>query len=576
MSRLLAGRRPTFKGSRIALQLGKRAGLMLALVGIVIGLPVLGRAADTMTAKERAKMTSPQAINAVANTVINGTNPSPLKTIYVGEDMSYQAYHRSIPGFGQFYPSGAASPADFGVFARFKGVLYAPNFGLHGGTATSGIGTNTPWTTITLSGLTGTGAAGNPFTVTSSGRAASAGLRLDLKTTYFNADEFFRHDMTFTNTGAGPDTFDVFLASDIYLAGSDNGIPQKTGTSVGGKDCGAGTYHVQHVPITAPSFYTARGFGTVWSEIGAGDLDNIVDTPCEDNGAGLEWKRQILQPGGSVTLQALTCFGTCAVATAKVGVNKDLKNTTGQIANDIEILLQGWYPTLLGHYDGYPANHFATFSVTQDPGGNTRLHWSNPNSPVQPGAIAHVGFLVPGPSVKIMGVFWTRDGVVTGCARQVNTNTHPFGGSTGQVLYENSCTSCESTSLYAGNLRVEWHAVEVPLDSLNATSVRTPIRTDIISSPPVLLAPNNQATVSLPSPTSNAAFAVISHQVSASSSLSGPDVTTDFIEVQVDAAPVITTPPGLPLTSAPSALLVLLGLALVTALALHRRRRQSA
>jgi hypothetical protein len=38
-----------------------------------------------------------------------------------------------------------------------------------------------------------------------------------------------------------------------------------------------------------------------------------------------------------------------------VGINKDLRNTTGRPANDIEILVQGSQPVIF-HYDGYPAH----------------------------------------------------------------------------------------------------------------------------------------------------------------------------------------------------------------------------
>lgn len=224
---------------------------------------------------------------------------------------------------------------------------------------------------------------------------------------------------------------------------------------------------------------------------------------------------------------------------ARVGVNKDLKNNTGQIANDIEILLESAYAAAdIQHYDGAGGYQFTSFTVTADPGGNTRLHWQFPPTDVAVGDIAHVGFQVPGSIAKILGVFWTRDGVVTGCARQCRTGTHQLGTPGGQVVYKNSCTACESAPLYVGDLTVEWHAGEVPLADLVANVARTPLRTDVVSHAPLLIAPGDSATVAIPEAPAGATHAVIVHRVSADPSLSGPDVTTDFLEFGIPQSDV--------------------------------------
>ncbi|NOT35432.1 MAG: hypothetical protein HOP12_14905 [Candidatus Eisenbacteria bacterium] len=219
-----------------------------------------------------------------------------------------------------------------------------------------------------------------------------------------------------------------------------------------------------------------------------------------------------------------------------VGVNKDFVNTTGQNANDIEILLSGTR-TILRHYDGYPANSFATFEVTYEAPGNTRLHWSNPNNPVLPGQVAHVGFVIPGLQANVIkGVFWTLDGVVTGCARQVNTPHAAWDINPGNlVTYANNCLACESVSLYVGHATVRWYSSHVPLDSLNANLLAstTPLRTDVIPNAPVLLAPGDSASVSIPAAPSNARFAVLSLKVGTSPSLMTGNETTDFIETRL-------------------------------------------
>jgi len=219
-----------------------------------------------------------------------------------------------------------------------------------------------------------------------------------------------------------------------------------------------------------------------------------------------------------------------------VGVNKDLQNNTGQIADDIEILLAGSYPNV-NHYDGYPANLFASFNASPASGGNTLLKWSNPNNAVQPGQTAHVGFNVPGSSVTILGIDWTRNGQTIGCAHQVSTNTHLWGSAGSQVIYANNTLACRSVPRYVGGLIVEWHAQHVPLADLNPRTRRKPLRTDVVRQPPIRLAPGATARVNVPAAPPNATFGVVVLKVGSRPTLSGPDVTTDFLEFPVQRKP---------------------------------------
>jgi hypothetical protein len=230
-------------------------------------------------------------------------------TINVGSDASFQVYTTLVPGAGQFFPSGNTQTADMGVFARMAGVLYAPAFSTHpGGTATGSIGVNTPWTPVSISPVTGTGTAADPFTVVVVADAAATGLRMTMTVTYVNGENFFRKNIVFTSATA--QTFDVFLGGDIYLANSDSGIPFFSSGAVGGQDCGnPPTYTILFIPVTAANRYSARGYSTVWSEIGAGLLSNVIKTGCQDNGAALQWQNRALAAGGSVAIQAATSFG---------------------------------------------------------------------------------------------------------------------------------------------------------------------------------------------------------------------------------------------------------------------------
>ncbi|HEX3529497.1 MAG TPA: hypothetical protein VH988_20755, partial [Thermoanaerobaculia bacterium] len=177
-----------------------------------------------------------------------------------------------------------------------------------------------------------------------------------------------------------------------------------------------------------------------------------------------------------------------------VGTNKDLRNATRQAADGIEILLKGVYRHLV-HYDGYPANHFASYTESAAPGGNTRLSWSSPNNVVQPGQIAHVGFNAPGTSATILGVFWRHGKTRTGCAPQVSTNTHAWGSPGSQVIFTNNGLECRSVPRYVGGLKIEWYAAAVPLADLNARAPRKPLRVDAIGRVPILLKPGAEVKI---------------------------------------------------------------------------------
>jgi hypothetical protein len=239
---------------------------------------------------------------------------------------------------------------------------------------------------------------------------------------------------------------------------------------------------------------------------------------------GVSTGAQPLFSGIALDLPDTTC--------STVGVNKDLQNNTGQVANNIEILLEGSY-TNVNHYDGYPANSFSSFTESPAAGGNTLLTWSNPNNDVQPGQIAHVGFNVPGSSVNILSVSWTHDETTIGCVSQVSTNTHAWGSPGSQVIYSNNCLGCKSVPRFVGALKIEWYEREIPLADLNARVRRKPIRTDIIRGVPIRLEPEGTARVNIPQAPPNALFGVVTHKVSMNPSLSGPDVTTDFLEFPV-------------------------------------------
>lgn len=269
-------------------------------------------------------------------------------------------------------------------------------------------------------------------------------------------------------------------------------------------------------------------------------------TPCMDSGAHWMWYNSDpvncpnafkttpgCPPGGDH--REYLIFRIQQEATSvEVGVNKDLRNHLDEAINDVEFLLEGAYPTVLYHYDGGNPYHFQNFAVTQETGPSqqprTRLRWSNPTNPIPPGAIFHVGFTVPGSSVELKGVFYTFDGNVVGCGRQVASGTHLLGQPGGQVYFQNTCDACEAISLEVGDLAVEWYAQEVPLDQLNATAVRHPLRTDRIPVPAAPLAPGETRFVEVPEAPPEGNWAVVTHSVSSRFETSGTDTTIDFLQ----------------------------------------------
>lgn len=243
-------------------------------------------------------------------TTINGT---PL-IINVGEDQSFQVFNTEISAgtLGQIYPQ-SADLADMGWFIDTGGALTAPAFGEHPGTATGSIGANTTYAYRAVSAVTGNGSAATPFSVTVTGETQQ--FNVTQVVTYVNGENFFRKSLTLANVTGSAVSARVFLGSDIYLANSDSGAPfrEPNSGSPGGRTCAGVTpeYTILHIPQggVAPNGFSADGYNSIWTQIGAAALNNTVNpSACTDNGAALQWDVTV-PAGGSVTVQAATSFG---------------------------------------------------------------------------------------------------------------------------------------------------------------------------------------------------------------------------------------------------------------------------
>lgn len=249
------------------------------------------------------------AAGAYAQPSLVTINSSPLQ-INVAGDASFQIFNRIVPGFGQIFPTGNQY-GDFGVFAEIDGVLYAPNFATHGGTATGSLGQYTPWQQIALTNVTGDGSASNPFTVGISLAAPGTDVRLSVVVTHVRGNNFFRLRTQFFSTQ--PHELNAFVGADIFLAGSDNGIfvsvPELG--AVGGRNCdpAEGAYNILLIPITPASRFTTGFFSQVWREIGERELSNSGgESSCIDNGAAVQWN-DVMRDSTSVELNMAVSFG---------------------------------------------------------------------------------------------------------------------------------------------------------------------------------------------------------------------------------------------------------------------------
>ena len=204
------------------------------------------------------------------------------------------------PGTGQFYPPDCAAgqTADSGVFVSSGGVVYGPDFNNH--PCGSASNSYTPWAPVSLSAVRN-GHRRRSLHRRVVADAVAAQIRLTETITYVNGNPGAGISLSFAAIAppglpAAPTdpAFDAFLGGDLYLADSDSGFGAQVGTQYGGRGassaCAPLNYTILLGGTTAPGKWSATGFGTIWDEISAGDLNDAVDSSiCQDNGAAIEW-----------------------------------------------------------------------------------------------------------------------------------------------------------------------------------------------------------------------------------------------------------------------------------------------
>ena len=209
------------------------------------------------------------------------------------------------------------------MFAAIGGLVYGPDFDNH--PCGSASNSYTPWTLVSMSPITGTGAAGDPYTVVIVVNAGATGVQMTETLTYLTGAPRAGISLTFTELAppAGPEggtTFDAFVGADLYLADNDDGFGVLQGTSAGGRAADASCLQLQYIILleanTPSNRHAAEGYSTIWSEISAANLSNTVDTICEDNGAALQWTGLVVGPGISAVISTGVSFTGSAVPVA--------------------------------------------------------------------------------------------------------------------------------------------------------------------------------------------------------------------------------------------------------------------
>jgi hypothetical protein len=263
---------------------------------------------------------APAAV-AVTPTGDIGSAGGPLTHVYIGNDFSCQINHTG-DAVGEFYPSDTV-PGDCGTFLATGGTLYGPDFASHGGTATGGLngGTgDTLFSSVNQSAVTGSGTSGSPRQVTTTGDAGSSGLHVSQTDSYVDGNEYYRTDVTVSNSTGSPITGTIFHAGDCYLQGSDVGYgwydsPTQSIFCTQNPNNSPPARILGFQPITSGSHYTETDYSTVWGQItqaGTQFPDMCDCTTSEDNGAGLSWAITV-PANGSTTVSFLNTFSPTGV-----------------------------------------------------------------------------------------------------------------------------------------------------------------------------------------------------------------------------------------------------------------------
>jgi uncharacterized repeat protein (TIGR01451 family) len=252
---------------------------------------------------------------ATPSTDISSTGP--LTDIWVGNDLSCQVQHVFDAPNYEFYPAGEGfnvKPGDYGTFIAMNGMVYAPDFANHDLSGAYSIGFYTPFTPISQTGVSGTGAAATPFNMVTTVGVAQTGLVVQQTDTYVVGDEFFTTQIMISNNGADTASGVLYRAFDAFLGGNDHGYGftetlsnnrTAVACSVNPNNSPRGKIE-ELIPLTGGNNYIQENFDTIWSFIStqASFPNYCACSAFTDNGAGISWNFSI--PAGQSAIVAHT------------------------------------------------------------------------------------------------------------------------------------------------------------------------------------------------------------------------------------------------------------------------------
>jgi hypothetical protein len=263
------------------------------------------RTARIATIAIAALLAAPGAASAQQAAIDSG---GPLRQITIGNTLACQVAHTADAAF-ELFPSQSQT-GDCGTFVAVGGVLYGPVFGP--ASAAAAIGSKTPWSAVSQSGVTGAGTTANPFAVTTV--AGGGPVRVTEVDQYIAGQEAYRTDVTVENISGAAITGIVYRGGDCYLQSSDTGfgfVDQQAGAA--GCALSANNEPASRIeqwyPITPGANYSEAAYRDVWGQIGSQQpLPNTCRCDSSlDNGAAISWNLS-LGPGQRATFAHFTVF----------------------------------------------------------------------------------------------------------------------------------------------------------------------------------------------------------------------------------------------------------------------------
>jgi len=215
----------------------------------------------------------------------------PLTHIFVGNALGCQVQYAGDEAFS-FFPRGGI-PGDCGTFLRI-------------GDPTAS------FQPISQSGVTGSGTQGDPFKVVTRVAAVDTAVELTRTDSYVVGDDFYRSDVTITNTGDGVENTLLWQGADCYLQDSDSGYGFYD-AATGGVYCSASPNNSPparlegFVPLSPGSTWYEGPFSGAFDPGPSGFPNSCQCDELLDNGMGLAWTVDV-GPFGSATRSFLTTF----------------------------------------------------------------------------------------------------------------------------------------------------------------------------------------------------------------------------------------------------------------------------